>query len=114
MSGSLPCRRGMLANARSAKIKPKANAVSGKLVVFSAATGDETAYPFKDKQHGLFTYFLLKKLQETKGDINYADLSSYIIQNVKQQSIIVNQKSQTPQVNVSGDLQTTWTKLKLK
>lgn len=105
---------GMLANARGVKIRPKANAIPSNLVVCSAATGDETAYPFKEKQHGLFTYFLLKKLQETKGNVTLLDLSNYITENVKQQSIVVNQKSQTPQVNTSEAMKDNWKSLKLK
>ena len=105
---------GMLANARGVKINPKTNALNGKMIVFSAATGNETAYPYNEKQHGLFTYFLLKKLQETKGNVDYQTLSNYIIENVKQQSIVVNQKSQTPQVNTSSEMQNTWQILKIK
>lgn len=105
---------GMLASARGVKIRPKANAIPSNLVVCSAATGDETAYPFKEKQHGLFTYFLLKKLQETKGNVTLLDLSNYITENVKQQSIVVNQKSQTPQVNTSEAMKDAWKILKLK
>ncbi len=105
---------GMLANARGVKIKPKSNLINGNLVVFSAATGDETAYPYNEKQHGLFTYFLLKKLQLTKGEADYKDLSDYIVENVKQQSIVVNQKSQTPQVNTSTDVKNSWQTMKLK
>jgi len=105
---------GMLANARSVKIKPKENIINGNMLVFSAATGDETAYPYTEKQHGLFTYYLLKKLQETKGDVNFGDLTNYVISNVKQQSIVINQKSQTPQINVSASLEGKWQQLKLK
>jgi hypothetical protein len=104
---------GMLANARGVRILPESNVLSGNMVVLSAATGNETAYPYKEKQHGLFTYYLLKKLQETKGDINLMELSNYVIENVKQQSIVVNQKSQTPQVNASLNLKKTWQTLKL-
>ncbi|MGD9977558.1 MAG: caspase family protein [Bacteroidales bacterium] len=105
---------GMLASARGVKIKPRANIARGNMVVFSAATGEETAYPYREKQHGLFTYFLLKKLRDTNGNVDYSTLSNYIIENVKQQAILVNQKSQTPQVNVSPDLQSTWQQLKIK
>jgi hypothetical protein len=105
---------GMLANARSVKVKPKTNIISGNMIVFSAATGEETAYPYKEKQHGLFTYFLLKKLQETNGDVDYQTLSNYITENVKRQSIVVNQKSQTPQVNASFDIQNSWQTMKIK
>jgi len=99
---------GMLANARGIKIKPKEGILKGNLIVFSAASGDETAYPYTDKQHGLFTYFILKGLQESKGEITYQNLMDYVIEKVKQQSIVVNQKSQIPTINVSVDLQNTW------
>jgi len=105
---------GMLANARGVKIKPKTTEMSGNLIVFTAASGDETAYPYKEKQHGLFTYFLLKKLQETKGNVYYQSLANYISENVKQQSVVVNQKTQTPQVNTSTQLQNSWRTFKLQ
>lgn len=104
---------GMLAEARGVKVKPKADVLAGKSIVISAATGDETAYPYTDKQHGLFTYFLLKKLQEAKGDVTYKDLFEYVKTNVGQQSIVVNQKSQTPQVQASQSIQG-WETMKLK
>ncbi|MEI6047434.1 MAG: caspase family protein [Bacteroidota bacterium] len=105
---------GMLANARGVKIIPKDDIIKGNMIVFSAATGEETAYPYKEKEHGLFTYFLLKKLQDSKGNVDYQTLSDYIIENVKQQSIVVNQKSQTPQVNTSVAIQNTWQAMKIK
>ena len=50
----------MMASARGVAIKVKQQTPKNKMVVFSAAQENETAYPFKTKQHGLFTYFLLK------------------------------------------------------
>lgn len=104
---------GMLANARGVKIKPKNDEIKGNMIIFSASTGDETAYPYKEKQHGLFTYFLLKKLQETKGNVDFRNLSNYVIEKVKQHSLLVNQKSQTPQMNTSTSILNTWHNLKL-
>jgi hypothetical protein len=104
----------MLANARGVRIKPATNEIKGNMIVFSAATGDETAYPYKEKQHGLFTYFLLKKLKETRGNVDYQTLFNYISENVKQQSIVVNQKSQTPQIKASLQVQESWQAIKLK
>ncbi|MDR1681891.1 MAG: hypothetical protein LBS25_00665, partial [Candidatus Symbiothrix sp.] len=75
---------------------------------------DETAYPYKEKGHGLFTYFLLKKWQETKGEATLGELSDYIITNVSQQSIVVNRKSQTPTVIASAGLSNKWQEIKLK
>ena len=104
----------MLASARGVAIKAKAAAPSGKMVVFSAASGDETAYPYKEKSHGLFTYFLLKKLQETKGDVSLSELGNYIIDNVAKESIVSNGKSQTPTITPSLSVADTWQNMKLK
>lgn len=106
--------KGMLASARGVALKAKQSAPKGNMIVFSAAQGDETAYPYKDKQHGMFTYFLLKKLQETKGDVSLGDLSDYLTEEVGRQSFIKNNKIQTPTVNVSYSLQNSWRLMKLK
>lgn len=105
---------GMLMAARGVAIKAKNHVLHGNLVVFSAATGDETAYPYKEKGHGLFTYFLLKKLQESNGDCTLGELSEYVKQNVRQHSVIINRKSQTPTIQTSATLQTDWKQLKIK
>lgn len=93
---------GMMASARGVAIKAKQAAPKGNMIVLSAAQGDETAYPYKEKEHGLFTYYLLKKLQETKGDVTLGELSDYITSEVKKRSIIANGKLQTPIVTSSN------------
>ncbi|MDY3848903.1 MAG: leucine-rich repeat protein [Prevotella sp.] len=105
---------GMLGSARGVAIMAKPAAPQGNMVVFSAASGDETAYPYKEKNHGLFTYFLLKKLQETKGTVTLGELGSYIIDNVTKESVVSNGKSQTPTVSTSMSLDDSWRELKLK
>lgn len=89
---------GMLASARGVALKVKPDAPKGNMVVFSAATGDETAYPYKEKGHGLFTYYLLKKLHDTKGDVTLGELSDYVSKEVRRQSVVSNHKSQSPMV----------------
>ena len=103
----------MLASARSVAIKAKAEGPTGNMVVFSAASDDETALPYTDKQHGLFTYFLLKKLKESKGNVTLSELGDYITKNVKRQSTVVNHKPQTPSVVPSTNMMGTWSSLKL-
>lgn len=105
---------GMLASARGVALKAKQEAPKGNMVIFSAASNDETAFPYKEKGHGLFTYFLLKKLQESKGNANLQELGDYITRNVKQQSVVVNRKMQTPTVSPSSKLSDSWKGLKLK
>jgi len=105
---------GMLASARGVALKVKQYAPKGNMVVFSAAQGDETAYPYKDKHHGMFTYFLLKKLQETKGEVTLGELSDYLIEEVGRLSFVKNGKMQTPTTNPSTSLLGIWRKMKLK
>ena len=104
----------MMASARGVAIKAKPAEAKGKMVVFSAATGDETAYPFKSQQHGMFTYYLLKKLQETKGDVTLGDLGDYLTQEVKRESFDENSKIQTPTVIPSQAFADSWRTMKLK
>jgi hypothetical protein len=104
----------MLAEGRGVKIKPKNELLTGNLIVFNAATGDETALPYIEKQHGMFTYFLLKKLQESNGKTTLNELGNYIVINVTRQSLVINKKSQTPQVNTSPQVQNTWQSFKLR
>lgn len=105
---------GMMASARGVAIKTKVEEPKGKMVVFTAAQGDETAYPYKPQQHGIFTYYLLRKLQETKGDVTLGELADYIIREVKRQSFDENNRSQTPSVNASASISSIWRNLKLK
>lgn len=105
--------QGLLA-ARGVKVKPKREMVSGNMVVFAATSKDQSALPYKDKKHGIFTYFLLKKLQETKGDINYGELEKYLSDNVPIESLKINGKPQDPQINVSIDVQNVWETWRIK
>ncbi len=104
----------MLASARGVAIKAKSSAPVGNMVVFSAAQGDETAYPNNEQQHGMFTYYLLKKIKETSGNVTYKDLGDYVTDNVRKQSIVVNGKSQTPVVVPSATVGGNWESWKLK
>lgn len=104
---------GMVAEARGVAIKPKPTAPKGNMVVFSAVSDDETALPYEEKGHGMFTYFLLKKLQETKGNVTLKDLGDYLKQKVMSESILVNDKSQTPTVTASDAANTDWYRKKL-
>ena len=104
---------GMLASARGVAIKAKEQKPMGKLVVLTAASGEETAYPYNEKAHGLFTYFLLKKLNETKGVCSLGELSEYITTNVKRQSIVINRKPQTPAIIFSDSVKDEWMNYKL-
>ena len=98
---------GLLA-ARGVKIKPKEEILSGNVVVFTASSGEQSALPYNEKQHGMFTYFLLKKLQESSGNVTYMELRDYISKNVSIESLRINAKEQDPVMNISPTLENTW------
>ena len=104
----------MLMAARGIRIKSNQSEPIGNMVIFSASQGDETAYPYNTEQHGLFTFFLLKKLQENKGDVTLGELSDYITEQVKRQSVVSNGKLQTPTVAVSPTIKDSWRNLKIR
>ena len=94
----------MLASSRGVAIKAKTDPVSDNTVVFSAAQGDETAYPFKSQRHGLFTYYILDKMQQSGGNTTLGELSDYVTLNVKRKAVVENNgKSQTPTVIASSN-----------
>ena len=103
----------MLSSARGVALKVKSGVPQGNTVVLSAAQGDETALPNEEEGHGLFTYYILKKLQETNGDVTLQDLSQYVIREVGRKSAVTN-KPQTPCVTPSVTLGDQWQNWKLK
>lgn len=103
----------MLASARGIAIKPNIKRPKGKTIVLSSSQGDETSFSYNEQHHGLFTYYLLKRLQETRGESTLGDLFEYIKQNVLKKSLVVNGKSQTPSVSVSPDIESDWQTWKL-
>lgn len=95
-------REDMLSAARGVALKTKPASVSNdKVILFSASQGDETAHPYDEKGHGLFTYYLLRKLGESAGEVTLGELSDYLTDSVLRQSV-VNGKKQTPSVKVSA------------
>ena len=94
----------MLASSRGVAIKVKNDPVGDNTVVFSAATGDETAYPLKNQKHGMFTYYVLDKMQQSGGYTTLGELSDYVTQQVKRKAVTENNgKSQTPTVIASSN-----------
>ena len=103
-----------MAAARGVALKPKKETPQGNMVVFSAASDAETAFPYEEQGHGMFTYYLLKKLQESKGGATLKEIGDYIIKNVREKSVVVNRKPQTPTVSPSTSILSSWQTMKLK
>ncbi|MHC1702985.1 MAG: caspase domain-containing protein [Tenuifilaceae bacterium] len=107
-------RNAGLIESRGVKVRPKEGVLKGNIVVFSSSSGEQSSLPYADAKHGMFTYYLLKKLQETKGDVSYWELSDFLNERISIESILVNSKEQNPVVNTSRDVSETWKLWKLK
>jgi hypothetical protein len=101
-------RNKSLVSSRGIKIKPKQGSLSGNLVVFSASNGNQSSLPFHKEKHGMFTYHLLKKLQESKGKVSLGELSSYLKKEVSIKSLIINEQDQEPIINFSQEVKNYW------
>jgi hypothetical protein len=101
-------RNESLLASRGIRIRPKSPFVMGNLIVFSATRGDQTAYAYDEQKHGMFTFHLLKKIQETSGMLSYGELAKYLEFEVNKRSLLVNNREQEPTIKVSPILEYTW------
>ena len=100
--------------ARGVALKHKEAEPGGNVFILSAADAQQTAFPYEEKDHGMFTYWLLKKLQDSKGGATLEDIATYVRKNVEDSSLKFNNRSQTPTHKATGKLSSTWKSKKLK
>lgn len=93
----------LLTAAKGIRIKPVEEELTGNVAVLSASQGDETAWPDTENSHGLFTYYLLKKLQESRGNVTIGELADYVADNVRKASVVRRGTMQEPSANYSTD-----------
>ena len=98
---------GLIAS-RGVKIRPKKETLTGNMIVFSASSDSQSSLPYHKEAHGMFTFHLLKKLQESKGSVKMGALSDYLAINVSLQSLKENKKEQDPAVNTSKKVIDHW------
>lgn len=104
---------GLLAS-RGIKVIPKEDALNGNLVVVSASSGLQSALPYQNEKHGMFSYYLFKKLQESKGNIALGDLFTFLKESVSLQSLKINNKEQDPTINFSPAVEQEYSKWNFK
>lgn len=73
-----------LVQARSVAIKSSPNKVAGNTIAVEAAAEGETAHVYSKQNHGLFTYYLLKALQDNKANKSIMELMPDVVKNVKE------------------------------
>ena len=97
----------LIADARPIIILPKEQDIPDNVHVLSAASGSQISGVIKEKEHGLFTYYVLKGLSgvaDTNKDkvVKLNELSDYVSKNVKEQAAL-NGKEQFPQLKSNQD-----------
>ncbi|MDR1919947.1 MAG: caspase family protein [Tannerellaceae bacterium] len=85
----------------------------GNFVVFASSSFDQVSSPYPEEQHGFFTYFLLKNIQESKGKINLAELTERVTKEVERCSEEKASKKQKPELIVSPEAGEAWKKWKI-
>lgn len=96
---------------RGVAIKAKDVSAEGKTIVTMSCDGNQTAYSSKDYGHSLFTYALLEKLQQSKGNCTIKEMTDYATSWVKKNAMSAYDKMQTPKVIVSDKI-SAWDKVK--
>lgn len=89
-------------------IKPKETPVKGNLIVMTATSSTQRSMPYQEKNHGLFTYFLLKTLRDSSGDITVGKLFEEVQSTVKTNSVWINNSQQTPELINGPDIVEGW------
>ena len=92
---------------KGVKVKAKVDAVPGNLVVLASSSGNEASAVYREKQHGYFTYFLLKNLQTNKGQGKMEAFITEVSQNVAREAARVG-KNQTPNVLPGAEIGEGW------
>lgn len=99
---------------RVPRMEPESGTPLGRTIAFTAASGRESANHYSAKSHGLFTYFLLKKLQETRGNVSLGDLVETFDENVNRTAMLVHNRAQNPTVAPAEDVSENWESFSLK
>lgn len=98
----------LIPDARPMLIPAKEIKLSQNINILSAASSSQISGALKEKEHGLFTYYLLKGMSgdaDTNNDkkITLNELSEFVKRNVKQQAAIVG-REQIPSLNNNSNL----------
>ena len=95
-------RRMLLADARGIVVVPSEKSLPNNITVLSAASGGQFSGALKEKEHGLFTYYVLKGLGGDADDnqdkkLTIGELGKYVQVKVKEQAAIEG-REQVPEL----------------
>ncbi|MBR5835329.1 MAG: WG repeat-containing protein [Bacteroidales bacterium] len=82
--------------------------IRGNMMVFTATNSKQKSMPYKEKRHGMFTYYLLNTIKEAEGNITLNDLFTKTHYEVVHSSINVNYSKQEPELIKADDIDPDW------
>ncbi len=106
------CFSKSLIASRGVRVQPKPNTLYGNIIVFSATSEIQEANYFDEQQHGLFTYYLIKKIKENKGNVTYGELFDYLKQYVPLKAYELFYKEQNPGIEAGFGIKPFWRSFK--
>ncbi len=86
---------------------PEEVEAGGNAVVFASSSGNQSSGVFEKQEHGYFTYFMLKHMQESKGKLSYGEMFDDVRKQVKLQSNR-DGRDQEPSVRVAPTIIDEW------
>lgn len=102
-----------LLSSRGVLVKPKNIELSENMIYFASSSEIEASGAYYEKKHGYFTYYLLKSLKDSKGNLSYGEWFDKTKQEVIRQTSIYD-RLQTPQVRVNMQTNESWREWKVK
>jgi hypothetical protein len=98
---------------RSLSIEPNSSYLPGNILLFASSTGSQPSTAYHQKEHGIFTYFLLKGLKQFSKNMTFGQLADLIYEEVSINSLLINNQEQNPVVKSSPNLEEVWRSIKL-
>lgn len=97
---------------KGVRVVPRVGMPQGNTLSFSSSSGDQTSSVYHEKKQGYYTYFLLKTIQETGGNLTLKELFDRTNAEVRKATAMLG-KMQEPQYMVSPTW-TNWSDIRLK
>jgi hypothetical protein len=94
-----------IASVKGITVTPVNPELGPNMILMTSSSGNESSIVDDQNQHGLFTYHLLKRLQEAKGEISIDALFNLVRKDVALTAIKKLNKIQTPSILVGKEIE---------
>jgi hypothetical protein len=94
-----------IASVKGITVTPVNPELGPNMILMTSSSGNESSIVDDQNQHGLFTYHLLKRLQEAKGEISIDALFNLVRKDVALTAIKKLNKIQTPSILIGKDIE---------